>query len=63
MREKGNHNHKRHVDSSEEWKNKSLTAAKNRKRFARFMNILLSILAALVVLACIYAYFFDGKLD
>jgi len=50
-----------HVDESEVWKRKTLASAENRRKFARFMNVLLLVLAALVLAACFYAYFVDGE--
>lgn len=34
-------------------------AAKNRKRFAKIMQVVLYALAILIIAACIFAYFFD----
>lgn len=52
------HRHE-HVDESELWKRKTLTSAENRRRFAKFMNLLLIVVATLVVAACVFAYFID----
>lgn len=57
--DKKHHHHHEHIDSSEEWKRKSLTSAKNRKKFARWANVALLILALIVIAACVWAYFFD----
>lgn len=61
---KGNqhHQHKEHIDSSEEWKQHSLMAAANRKKMAKLMNLLLWGIALIVVGACVFAYFLDGKI-
>lgn len=53
------HHHKKHVDESEIWKQKTLTSAENRKKFARWTNILLGIVACLIIAACAFAYFVD----
>lgn len=50
---------KEHLDESEIWKRKTLTSAENRKKFANLMNMIMWLAALLVVLACVYAYFFD----
>jgi len=45
-----------HTDESEVFKKKSLMAAKNRKRMSK---IVLCLLAAFVVAACMLSYFFN----
>lgn len=48
------------TDESEVFKRKSLTAAKNRKKFSKIMQWALYIMAILIAAACVFAYFFDA---
>ena len=47
------------TDESEVFKHKSFMAAKNRKRFAKIMKVVLYALAIFIIATCIFAYFFD----
>lgn len=47
------------TDESEVFKHKSFMAAKNRKKFAKVMQIVLYVMAVFVIVACIFAYFID----
>lgn len=47
------------TDSSEIFKNKSLMAAENRKKMSKITYIVICVLTAAVLAACIFAYFFD----
>ncbi len=46
-------------DESEIFKRKSLSSIKMRKKARKITTILLILLSALIIAACIYAYFFD----
>lgn len=48
-----------HTDESEVFKYKSLMASKNRKRMSKILFMVLCIIAALIVLACLISYFFN----
>lgn len=48
-----------HCDSSEVFKRRSLTAAKRRKRMRDVAFAAVCLLAAAVLAACAWAYFFD----
>ncbi len=48
------------TDESEVFKHKSLTAAKNRKKFSKIMQWALYFMAILIAAACVFAYFFDA---
>lgn len=50
------------TDESEVFKHKSLTAAKNRKKFSKIMQWALYIMAILIAAACVFAYFFRRHL-
>lgn len=56
MNKKYNYDRK---DSSEVFKHKSLMAAKNRKKISKMAYTVICVLAAAVLAACIFAYFFD----
>lgn len=58
MRMKKKYNYDR-TDSSEIFKNKSLMAAENRKKMSKITYIVICVLTAAVLAACIFAYFFD----
>lgn len=62
MKENQHYQHKKHVDSAEEWKQRTLMAAANRRKFGKLMNVLLWVVALIVVGACVFAYFLDGKI-
>ncbi|HIW44490.1 MAG TPA: hypothetical protein H9986_05620 [Candidatus Prevotella stercoripullorum] len=47
------------TDESEVFKHKSLMAAKNRRKFAKITQYVLYAIAAFIVAACVFAYFFD----
>lgn len=47
------HHHHHKPDESEMMKRHTLSSAKRRKQFARFSFMLLSVLAALVAVACV----------
>lgn len=53
------HGHK-HVDESEKFKRKSLMVRKNRKKMSRILYLLMLLMLALLVAACIFAYFIDN---
>ncbi len=48
-----------HTDESEVFKHKSLMASRNRKRMSNILFMVLCIIAALIVLACLISYFFN----
>lgn len=48
-----------HTDESEVFKHKSLMVSRNRKRMSNILFIVLCIIAALIVLACLISYFFN----
>lgn len=48
-----------HTDESEVFKHKSLMASRNRKRMSKILFMVLCIIAALIVLACLISYFFN----
>lgn len=50
----------KHVDGSERFKRHNLSAAKRRKLAERWIFILLSVLAIVVTLVCIYIYHIDN---
>lgn len=58
IRKKKQHHHE-HIDESEKWKRQTLTSAKNRKKFAEIMSVVLWVAAAVVIGACVFAYFID----
>lgn len=48
-----------HTDESEVFKEKSLMAAKNRKKMSKIMFAVMCLLAAIIVAACLLSYFFN----
>lgn len=48
-----------HTDESEVFKHKSLMASRNRKKMSNILFMVLCIIAALIVLACLISYFFN----
>lgn len=55
------HHHHHHVDSSERFKNKILMTAKRRKIIEKYLFRFMCLLATIVVLTCLYVYFFNPK--
>lgn len=52
------HGH-RHVDESEKFKRRSLMVRKNRKRMSKMLYVLMLAFTAIVIAACVFAYFVD----
>lgn len=48
-----------HTDESEVFKKKSLMAAKNRKKMSKITFVVMCLLAAFIVAACMLSYFFN----
>ena len=55
------HHHRHHIDSSERFKNKILMTAKRRKIIEKYLFRFMCLLATIVVLTCLYVYFFNPQ--
>ena len=55
------HHHHHHIDSSERAKNRILMTAKRRKIIEKYLFRFLCIVATVVVLTCIFVYFFNPQ--
>lgn len=51
-----NHHHHKHVDDSEIFKQKTLSASRRRKRFARILYKILWVVAIAIIAMTIYVY-------
>ena len=55
------HHHHHHMDSSERFKNRTLMTAKRRKLLEKYLFRFTCLLALIVVLTCLYVYFFNPQ--
>lgn len=55
------HHHRHHIDSSERFKNRTLMTAKRRKLIEKYLFRFLCMVALIVVLTCLYVYFFNPQ--
>lgn len=55
------HHHHHHADSSERAKNRILMTAKRRKIIEKYLFRFLCIVATVIVLTCIFVYFFNPQ--
>jgi hypothetical protein len=55
------HHHHHHMDSSERVKNRILMTAKRRKIIEKYLFRFMCLLATIVVLTCLYVYFFNPQ--
>jgi ABC-type nickel/cobalt efflux system permease component RcnA len=57
----GSHRHHHHEDSSDRFKNRSLLTAKRRKLIEKYLFRFTCLLALIVVLTCLFVYFFNPQ--